>query len=1233
MSALSVRVRVFALCVFLASVFPAMRCPAGAASSSPLVQAGGLTKSAPGPIVPVRQAPGKTGTIAVLTSTLNPAAMGEPVTFTLWVSVAVQNVPLVSWLSGAVTFMDGTTPLTGTGFTFFSGPATFALTFTPSSLALGSHSITASFAGDADFEGCVSPPVTEVILEPASVTLASSPGPTIQGRPVTFTAMVSPVAPATGTPTGTVVFLDGTTALGTQALSNGAAAFTTSTLSGGSHSITASYSGDSVFGGAVSATVNQAVFQVVSVALTSSVNPAIQGQPVTFMAAVSPDPPVSGTPTGAVTFLDGANVLGSQVLSNGAALFTTSALPTGLHPVTVSYSGDAHFPPAASGLLNELVGRSGSPWAWGSNNDGQLGDGLVDEPVPGDTSADSSVPVRVSGLTGVLAVSGGEAHSLALKSDGTVWAWGDNSGGQLGDGLADGPYPDTSADTSLPVQVIGPAGTPYLTSVVAIAAGYDHSLALKSDGTVWAWGDGSALGSGSMANSSVPVQVKDSTGASTLGDVVAIAAGNLVSLALKRDGTVWAWGYNGSGALGNGSWGDSSLSVQVKDPTGTSYLTGVTAVAAGEGFSLALKRDGTAWAWGDNGAGQLGDGLPSGYGSGPLFNNLPVQVEGIIGLEAVAAGGQFSLALKNDGTVWAWGGNFDGVLGDGTTTSNSVPAQVNGPTGASFLSGAAAVAAGDGASLALKSDGTLWAWGEGSALGDGSTTNSSVPVQVSNLTGVFAVAAGGEHNLAISAAGPSVAVTSSLNPSVFGQPITFIAGVSAVAPAAGTPTGAVTFLDGMTTLGTQTLSAGAATLTISSLAVGSHTISVSYSGDGLFGSAVSAAITQVVSLGSATVGLASSQSPSLPNRVVTFTATVLAVPPAAGTPSGTVTFLDGTTVLGTQALSSGAAAFSTSTLSNGAHPITASYSGDSGFGSAQAILTEGISTSWLPVDISVGADNLSRVLWTYPDGRATLWSLERTSGNYTQGPVFGPFYVGQWQATRIACGFDGVTNVLWHEGDGTVSLWWVNADNTFQRNVIYGPFAGWRATDIAVDRDNLTRILWTNVNDGRAVVWSVASNGWRGNDQNFYGPYPGYTPVALACGFDGLTRLLWANPQGIASLWFMNPQNQALGSYTYGPYAGWIPTDIGVGSDKLARVLWTNTGDGRAVVWSVDASGNPSDNQNFYGPYPGYTAQRVACGPDGFTRLTWLSEDGILSFWHMAADNTLLTFNIYGPYF
>jgi hypothetical protein len=112
----------------------------------------------------------------------------------------------------------------------------------------------------------------------------------------------------------------------------------------------------------------------------------------------------------------------------------------------------------------------------------------------------------------------------------------------------------------------------------------------------------------------------------------------------------------------------------------------------------------------------------------------------------------------------------------------------------------------------------------------------------------------------------------------------------------------------------------------------------------------------------------------------------------------------------------------------------------------------------------------------------------------------------------------------------------------------------------------------------------------------------------------------------------MSASNQEQSFTLYGPYTNWIPTDIDVGSDKLARVLWTNTVDGRGIVWSVDANGNPTNNKNFYGPYPGYAAQRVTCGSDGFTRVTWVKGDGTLSFWHMASNNTLLTFSIYGPY-
>jgi hypothetical protein len=381
------------------------------------------------------------------------------------------------------------------------------------------------------------------------------------------------------------------------------------------------------------------------------------------------------------------------------------------------------------------------------------------------------------------------------------------------------------------------------------------------------------------------------------------------------------------------------------------------------------------------------------------------------------------------------------------------------------------------------------------------------------------------------------------------------------------------------------------------------------------------------------VGLSSSSNPSGPGQSVTFTATVSAVAPATGTPTGTVTFLDGVNTLGMRTLVNGVAALSIGTLSSGSHAITVSYSGDSVFYAAQGSLTQVVESPWLPADVSVGADNFTRVLWTVVDGRAVLWSLDRTTGNYTQGPIYGPYGGGAWQATRIACGKDGISHVLWNKGDGTLSLWWLKADNAFQQNIIYGPFAGWVAADVAVGSDNLTRVLWTNLNDGRAVVWSVDANGVASNNTNFYGPYTGYTAVGLACGSDGLTRLIWANPLGIASYWTMNANNQLQGFTIYGPYTGWIPTDIDVGSDDLARVLWTNTVDGRAIVWSVDANGNPTNNTNFYGPFTGYTAQHVACGSDGYTRLTWLKGDGTLSFWHMAADNIMLTFNIYGPYY
>ncbi|MEO8099881.1 MAG: choice-of-anchor D domain-containing protein [Acidobacteriota bacterium] len=275
-----------------------------------------------------------------------------------------------------------------------------------------------------------------------------------------------------------------------------------------------------------------------------------------------------------------------------------------------------------------------------------------DNPYPGHTT----VP---KGLTGVTAIAGGDFHSLALKSDGTVVAWG---------GYA--------------VAAISvPAG---LTSVTAIAAGTYHSLALKSDGTVVAWGYND------YGQTAVPAG---------LNGVTTIAAGVFHSLALKSDGTVVAWGYNGSG--------------QATVPAG---LTGVKAIAAGESHSMAVLNDGTIVTWGGNTLGQ---------------RNVPAGLTGVI---AVAAAGH-SMALKNDGTVVAWGYNCCG--------QTAVPAG---------LAGVTAIDAGGWHSLALKNDGTVIAWG------NNQYSQGTVPA---GLTGVTAISAGTWHNLVLTTAIVEVTVATS----------------------------------------------------------------------------------------------------------------------------------------------------------------------------------------------------------------------------------------------------------------------------------------------------------------------------------------------------------------------------------------------------------------------------------------------------------------------------------------
>jgi uncharacterized repeat protein (TIGR01451 family) len=347
------------------------------------------------------------------------------------------------------------------------------------------------------------------------------------------------------------------------------------------------------------------------------------------------------------------------------------------------------------------------------------------DPNPANNTATVATTVQSAAVfAGVRAVSAGGssngAHTLTLKSDGTVWAWGHNVFGQLGDGF-------TYLDVNVPVQVAN------LSDVSAVEAGAEHSLALKRDGTVWAWGSNSYGQSGAYEQFNFyrtrPTQIAIS------GAFTAIAAGGGHSLALKSDGTVWAWGSNSSGQLGHGG----TYTNAVYEPVQVAGLTDVAGIAAGSGFSMALKTDGTVWAWGANASGVIGK-------PGDTFSvGTPVQVAGLAGVAAVSAGDRHALALKRDGTVWAWGDNFDGKLGNGDTGSGPAPRQVSG------LVNVREINAGSGHSIALKTDGTVWTWGRNASgvLGDGTTSNRNVPVQVGGLSGISNVTGGFDHSGAL----------------------------------------------------------------------------------------------------------------------------------------------------------------------------------------------------------------------------------------------------------------------------------------------------------------------------------------------------------------------------------------------------------------------------------------------------------------------------------------------------
>jgi alpha-tubulin suppressor-like RCC1 family protein len=351
-------------------------------------------------------------------------------------------------------------------------------------------------------------------------------------------------------------------------------------------------------------------------------------------------------------------------------------------------------------------------WAWGCNDDGQLGD---------QTATDRSSPVIISGgFADWCEISAGSSHSLAVRTDGTAWAWGSNGQGRLGDGSV--------TNRTSPVSVVGG-----FADWCEISASDSHSLAVRTDGTAWAWGFN---GNGRLGDLTVTARSSPVSVVGGFADWCEISAGGNHSLAVRTDGTAWSWGFNGDGQLGDGSVTNQSSPVSV-----VGEFADWCEISAGGNHSLAVRTDGTAWAWGRNSSGQLGDGTTTARSS-------PVSVLGGFGDWCEISAGSFhSLAVRTDGTAWAWGSNGQGRLGDGSVTNRSSPVSVMGGFG-----DWCEISAGLAHSLAVKTDGSAWAWGSNSngQLGDQTTTNRTSPVSVvGGFSDWCQISAGFCHSLAL----------------------------------------------------------------------------------------------------------------------------------------------------------------------------------------------------------------------------------------------------------------------------------------------------------------------------------------------------------------------------------------------------------------------------------------------------------------------------------------------------
>lgn len=351
---------------------------------------------------------------------------------------------------------------------------------------------------------------------------------------------------------------------------------------------------------------------------------------------------------------------------------------------------------STGGIHTIGIRDGGTLWSWGRNNSGQLGTGQ-------NSSTINLTPKQIGTESNWSKISAGNAHNLAIKTDGTLWAWGRNSDGQIGMG-------SNASSFNTPQQI----GTD--TDWAFISAGDEFSLAIKTNGTLWAWGDNffGQLGDTSTDDRNAPVQI----GLATNWSIV--SAGTQHALGLKTNGELWAWGTNNTARFSSTLPSFSYVPIQMGTDTDWSK------VVAARDHGVALKTNGTFWTWGSNATGQLGDGTT-------VDKTSPINIASLNGALKIAKGHQHTLVIKNDGTIWSWGGNATGQLGIGTPLMPA-PSPTLSPTQENTLNNTwIYIDSKITHTAAIRSDGSLYTWGANlwGQLGDNSQVSKSSPILIS----------------------------------------------------------------------------------------------------------------------------------------------------------------------------------------------------------------------------------------------------------------------------------------------------------------------------------------------------------------------------------------------------------------------------------------------------------------------------------------------------------------------